>query len=626
MFTRQAYRTRREDFETSTPQNMEAKQMDICSTRIDKSGEAQEPHYKSAQESFVKPKKTPRIRVVMQSSGRPLSSNWADHEMHDFESRHIPSSHRSARNHEKSCEVDSSESCDSPSEVSEEGHDSDTMSLDGEKEGINCIGFSKAPDQVHNIINEWGKGTTGAIQWSFRRISEKYSSVGEVVKRTVRKGIVKLKIAYKPCVGHEGPSGFLFLPQSDKIRIWSIRTISVNKVPALGTVTLEEGTDEEPEDLGNDLKRDLEPLPTMAQIDPSFAVHVVAIFRAIVKEYPKSSMESEKTRIWHKLLNAPRDSLATVRNKLQRRPSSAKMRKNFEHMEAGEHLSEAQRLELEIDRRSIRNALQAAKADNLSKATRILDNIYKDSFLNADEKSNKLSDLHPKGPLPQNIDGDFPRIGVVDQSKLRQATARLSKGSSPGPTGFSENMMRLLVEDEESCLALCHMFRDVINGDLAENVRQRLTRCRIIALAKPQNGIRPVAMGDTILKICGTILLMRHSNTVEKFFQPVQRGILQRNACESIVHELLDEHDAGYTILTVDFKNDDDDDELGNISPRRCYLPRTSLPLSLARSCATQHASQIRRFDLIEREQPAYLFLSPFIYYKKIFFMKKHFF
>ena len=220
-----------------------------------------------------------------------------------------------------------------------------------------------------------------------------------------------------------------------------------------------------------------------------------------------------------------------------------------------EHLSEAQRLELEIDRRSIRNALQAAKADNLSKATRILDNIYKDSSLNADGKSNKLSDLHPKGPLPQNIDGDFPRIGVVDQSELRQATARLSKGASPGPTGFSENMMRLLVEDEESCLALCHMFRDVINGDLAENIRQRLTRCRIIALAKPQNGIRPVAMGDTILKICGTILLMRHSNTVEKFFQPVQRGILQRNACESIVHQLLDEHDAGYTILTVDFKN-----------------------------------------------------------------------
>ena len=63
----------------------------------------------------------------------------------------------------------------------------------------------------------------------------------------------------------------------------------------------------------------------------------------------------------------------------------------------------------------------------------------------------------------------------------------------------------------------------------------------------------------------------------------------------------------------------DDDDELGNISPRRCYLPRPSLPLSLARSCATQHASQIRRFDQIEREQPAYLFLSPFIYYKKIF-------
>ena len=50
-----------------------------------------------------------------------------------------------------------------------------------------------------------------------------------------------------------------------------------------------------------------------------------------------------------------------------------------------------------------------------------------------------------------------------------------------------------------SCLSLCHMLRDVINGEVPLNVRKRLTRCRIIlrcriitlrcriiALAKPQ--------------------------------------------------------------------------------------------------------------------------------------------
>ena len=90
---------------------------------------------------------------------------------------------------------------------------------------------------------------------------------------------------------------------------------------------------------------------------------------------------------------------------------------------------------------------------------------------------------------------------------------------------------------------------------IAHSVRKRLTRCRIIALAKPNSGVRPAAMGDTIIKICGTILLQRHEAALKSLFQPIQRGILQKNACESIVHELLSEYEAGNTVLTIDFKN-----------------------------------------------------------------------
>ena len=76
-----------------------------------------------------------------------------------------------------------------------------------------------------------------------------------------------------------------------------------------------------------------------------------------------------------------------------------------------------------------------------------------------------------------------------------------------------------------------------------------------VFLPKPQNGIRPVAMGETVLKLCGTILLQRHESALQVFFAPIQRGILQRNACESIVRELLEEYDTGHALLTVDFKN-----------------------------------------------------------------------
>ena len=191
----------------------------------------------------------------------------------------------------------------------------------------------------------------------------------------------------------------------------------------------------------------------------------------------------------------------------------------------------------------------------IDSSVQILDNVYKESALTPEEKVRKLQQLHPEGDAIRIPEADFPRTGVVEKSEVRLATEKLSRGASPGPTGLSESMMRLLVDDEESCLSLCHMLRDVINGEVPLNVRKRLTRCRIIALAKSQNGIRPIAMGDTILKICGAILLQRHENALQNFFSPTQRGILQKNACESIVHELLNEYEEGHALLTVDFSN-----------------------------------------------------------------------
>ena len=49
--------------------------------------------------------------------------------------------------------------------------------------------------------------------------------------------------------------------------------------------------------------------------------------------------------------------------------------------------------------------------------------------------------------------------------------------------------------------------------------------------------------------------MQRHEASLKSFFYPIQRGVLQKNACESIVHELLKDRDSGHTILTVDYSN-----------------------------------------------------------------------
>ena len=251
-----------------------------------------------------------------------------------------------------------------------ESETSDTMCLDDDgstqdrvQELMTQAG-NKSPDQVYNIVSKWGKGTECVIEWGFRQNTTNYKSNGIVVGRTVRKSTVKVKISYEPALGHDGPCGFLYLPPSNKIRICNLQATKLFKIE-MPTQNLEE----QAEHIScEDGQSDLDPLPPMAQIDPSFAVHVVAIFRAIIRGYAAAELDSEKEAIWHKFLNAPRDSLATVRQAIRRNQKVAHVRNDRENLEAS-NLSAEQRAELEIDRRSIRHALQTARAGNLGKAT-----------------------------------------------------------------------------------------------------------------------------------------------------------------------------------------------------------------------------------------------------------------
>ena len=184
---------------------------------------------------------------------------------------------------------------------------------------------------------------------------------------------------------------------------------------------------------------DLDPLPSLAHIDPGFAVHVIAIFRAIIRNYPKLQLTSEKTAMWHKFLNAPRESLATVQQAVTRKQSAPRKQK-LQHVE-WESMSQGEKEEMEVDRRSIRNALKNARASNISKATRILDNVYLDATLSMDEKVKKLRQLHPEGTPPLATTSDFPQIGVVEKHEVISAISKLAPGAAPGPTGLSESIV-----------------------------------------------------------------------------------------------------------------------------------------------------------------------------------------
>jgi hypothetical protein len=52
----------------------------------------------------------------------------------------------------------------------------------------------------------------------------------------------------------------------------------------------------------------------------------------------------------------------------------------------------------------------------------------------------------------------------------------------------------------EAKKGLTLLIRDICNGVYSGEIQQRLLACRLIPLAKPNNGIRPVAVGEVFTK------------------------------------------------------------------------------------------------------------------------------
>ena len=206
------------------------------------------------------------------------------------------------------------------------------------------------------------------------------------------------------------------------------------------------------------------------------------------------------------------------------------------------------------DIRAMKKAIRLVLDGCTSKASKVIDIDMRKGTLSDAEVMTKLRDLHPQLPCTFNLPSDAPAVACISTVELREAGKRLSKGAAPGPSGTTDGVLRLL-DDEICCSCLCHMIKDLVNGNLAKDVMHRLKRARLLALPKPDNNIRPIAMGEIILKLAGILLLQRYEKTLPPLFAPFQYGVMMKNGCEKVIHELTDLYNMGHAILSVDLTN-----------------------------------------------------------------------
>ena len=89
------------------------------------------------------------------------------------------------------------------------------------------------------------------------------------------------------------------------------------------------------------------------------------------------------------------------------------------------------------------------------------------------------------------------------------------------------------MQDDDVAEFCALIIRDIKNGDIHQSTRKVLTRCKLLGFEKPDSsGIRPIAIGEVLLKVACTMVLHEISDALTSQFHGIQLGIRTPNGCE----------------------------------------------------------------------------------------------
>lgn len=118
----------------------------------------------------------------------------------------------------------------------------------------------------------------------------------------------------------------------------------------------------------------------------------------------------------------------------------------------------------------IKRATALVRAGYVSRAARTLSHLDLPDV--NDDVPRTLHDLHPSSTRPIPAVPRTAPLVAVDQHRLAELIrSRLKNGSSPGPSGWTGELVAPLVDDAECLSALALLVSDILNGNLSEQPR-----------------------------------------------------------------------------------------------------------------------------------------------------------
>ncbi|CAI5533496.1 unnamed protein product [Closterium sp. Naga37s-1] len=171
-----------------------------------------------------------------------------------------------------------------------------------------------------------------------------------------------------------------------------------------------------------------------------------------------------------------------------------------------------------------------------------------------------LQAKHPDAALPTSPYVTSYTLSAlrVTPDDLREILKRCPNEVGAGPSGTCfEHLKDPALASEEVLILLAKTVSHLLSTFQTQAVREVLLPSRLIALENPGGGVRPIAIGEAMLRIVAKAALKELSQNIREFFLPVQFGVSVTGGAECIIHadrSLLKE-DETHVALQLDIEN-----------------------------------------------------------------------
>ena len=216
-----------------------------------------------------------------------------------------------------------------------------------------------------------------------------------------------------------------------------------------------------------------------------------------------------------------------------------------------------------------KRAAALAQTGDFSKAIHTLDSDHGVAPINAATLS-LLKALHPeepgfKGTQWDDTYADVLRsvrvttpFGISTADVCKAATAIRFKSAS-GPSGLRISHLRdAILSDPDIAKRLADLFERLSSGtNQCEELGALLGDCRLIALSKPDGGLRPIAIGETLRRLLGKIIIGKVANDARLDLEPIQVGVGTSNGGVAVYHSANAFHELNPegVLINIDLKN-----------------------------------------------------------------------